>query len=69
MKKRFSSTLDKISDFFSQRKGLLPIVGIVLILCNFLLHLLDQNWFSQTEFLLHVGIVLAIFGFMVNRAL
>ena len=69
MNKFFSQALDKISDFFSERKGLLPIIGIILIVANFIILFTGETWLSQTNFLLHLGIIIAIFGFMVARAL
>jgi hypothetical protein len=61
--------LDKISEFLAPRKGLLPIIAICLISINFIFRLFPTNWFSTTDFLLHLGIILAIFGFMIAWAL
>jgi hypothetical protein len=69
MTELFSSILTKLADFFSSRKGLLPILGIVLILINFALRFLPPNWFNQTDFFLHLGLIVAIFGFMLAWAL
>ena len=69
MKSRLADLLDKISNFLSKRKGLLPLLGILLIVMNFIFSLLMTNWFSQTNFLLHFGIIVAILGFMLAWAL
>jgi hypothetical protein len=67
---RFISTyLDRFSEYYAHRKGLLPILAVVLIILNFALQLLPGNWLSQTNCFLHLGIVLAIVGFMLARAL
>lgn len=65
-----SKLLDRLSEFLAPRKGLLPIIGIVLIVLNFLLSLLaPSGWLTQTNFFLHIGIILAIFGIMLAWAL
>ena len=69
MKSRLADLLDKISNFLSKRRGLLPLLGILLIVMNFIFSLLMTNWFSQTNFLLHFGIIVAILGFMLAWAL
>jgi hypothetical protein len=69
MKNKFSELLDRISSFFEKRKGLLPALGIALVLINFILSLFGSNWFTQTNLFLHAGLIIAIFGFMIAWAL
>jgi hypothetical protein len=69
IKKTSSQLLDKISDFFSRRKGLLALFGIGLIALNFFLKFTGENWFSRTDFFLHLGIIVAILGYMLAWAL
>lgn len=67
---RFNKFLDQLSGYFADRKGLLPITGILLIITNFVLQFFpDLGWVGQSNLLLHVGVVLAIFGFLLARAL
>jgi hypothetical protein len=62
--------LDQLSDFFAQRKGLLPLIGLILIILNFLLQLSPlSGWVVQTDLLLHLGLVIAIIGFLLAWAL
>jgi hypothetical protein len=61
--------IDKLSEFLAPRKGLLPILGMVLIVFNFFVQLLPATWVSQTNLFLHVGLILAIFGLMLAWAL
>ncbi len=61
--------LDKLSNYFAARKGLLPMLGIALVLLNFLVSLLPLGWLSSSDILLHLGVVMAIFGFMLAWAL
>ena len=65
-----SKMLDWLSEFLARRKGLLPLIGIVLILTNLLLQfLLPPSWLVSTNFLLHIGLVIAIFGLILAWAL
>lgn len=67
---KFSSTLDKLSDFLAHRKGLLPVLGILFILANWLIQWLPgSGWVAETNLLLHLGIILAILGFLIAWAL
>ncbi len=43
---RISKLVDNASEYFAHRKGLLPLLGILLILVNFLLvSLLPAEWY------------------------
>jgi hypothetical protein len=65
----FSRFLDQASEFLAARKGLLPILGILLILLNFIIRLAVPGWFQQSDFFLHLGLILAILGFLLAQAL
>ncbi|MDO9085752.1 MAG: hypothetical protein Q7U53_06060 [Anaerolineaceae bacterium] len=64
-----SNLLSRLSSFFSNRKGLLIFVAIILIITNFIIGLLFNNWFSQSDLLLHLGIIIGLFGVMIAWAL
>jgi hypothetical protein len=65
-----SRAIDRLSEYFAARKGLLPIVGILLVAANFIVRLMmPLGWLSSSDLLLHLGIILAIFGFMIAWAL
>lgn len=66
---RFNRFLDWFSNFFAHRKGLLPLVGIVLIVLNFFVNLVAPGIFAETDLLLHLGVIVAILGFMIAWAL
>ncbi len=66
---RLSTFIDDVSEFFAHRKGLLPIIGIALVLLNFVLVLFHAGWLAQTNLFLHLGIIIGFFGFMLARAL
>ncbi len=61
--------VDKLSEFFAPRKGLLPLLGLVLITVNFFVQFLPLGWISQSNLLLHAGLIIAIFGLMLAWAL
>jgi hypothetical protein len=69
MIEKFSLFLDRFSEFFAHRKGLLPLVGILLVMINFGLQVFPAGWLTQTNCFLHLGIVLGIFGLLLARAL
>lgn len=62
--------LDAAADFFSQRKGLLPFVGILLVIINAVLQFIPGGGiFIDSNILLHIGVIVAIFGIMLAWAL
>jgi hypothetical protein len=70
MKKNINTFLDKLSEFLAQRKGLLPLLGVLLVVINYLLQFFPAaGWVAETDLLLHLGILLAILGILVAWAL
>jgi len=70
MKPRLSKFIDQASEFFAHRKGLLPLAGMALILLNLLFVSIFPGWgISQTNLFLHLGVLLAVLGGMLARAL
>lgn len=67
---KMNRLLDTLSDFFAHRKGLLPMLGIILVFTNFLIQFLPwDGWISDSNLLLHLGIIIAIVGFLLSWAL
>lgn len=65
-----SKLLDWFSNFIAHRKGLLPLIGIVLVLINYILQwIIFDHWIASSNLFLHLGIVLAIFGMLLAWAL
>lgn len=65
-----SKFLDHMSEFLAHRKGLLPIIGIALILINLIIQfILPGNLIATSNLFMHVGLVVAIFGLMLAWAL
>ncbi len=69
MKRKLSRWLSQLSTFFAHRKGLLPILGIMMIILNFILRLTTQGWLEHTDFFLHAGVVTSLIGLMLYWAL
>jgi hypothetical protein len=70
MAEKLNLILDRMSDFLAHRKGLLPILGLFLVLVNAILQFLPvSGWLVQTNLLLHLGIILAILGILLAWAL
>ncbi len=67
---KLSNILDHLSNYLAHRKGLLPILGIIFITSNLVLILIaPELWLSRTNFLLHLGILISVIGFLLARAL
>lgn len=67
---RMNKILDWLSDFFANYPGLLPLVGLLLIVVNLVLQIFpgpSAGWFVQSHFCLHVGLILALVGILLVR--
>jgi len=69
MLNKLNDFLDDASNFFAHRKGLIPLLGVFLIAANFAIQFFPLGWFSESDFLLHFGVILAIIGFLLAWAL
>jgi hypothetical protein len=70
MRNLINRILDAAGEYFAQRKGLLPSVGILLVLINVVLQFIPGGGIvAETNLLLHLGVILAIFGIMLAWAL
>lgn len=67
-----SKLIDNASNYFAHRKGLLPMIGIALVIVNFILPFLGfslDSFLVASNLFLHLGVIVAIFGFMLAWAL
>ena len=66
-----SRLLDWFSNFLAHRKGLLPLIGILLVILNLILQFLfpSGHWLPTSNLFLHLGVILAIFGMLLAWAL
>lgn len=69
--KWLSKLVDNASNFFAHRKGLLPMLGILLVVVNYILPFIFGPYtiITGTNLFLHLGVIVAIFGFMLAWAL
>ncbi len=62
--------IDRLSEYLAQRKGLLPMLGLGLVLLNLALQFLPGvGIIATSDLLLHLGVVLAVVGLLLARAL
>ncbi|MFN3307916.1 MAG: hypothetical protein ACK44E_01810 [Anaerolineales bacterium] len=70
MKNFINRSLDWLANYFAHRKGLLPIIGLILILINGVLQFLPlSSVVIETNILLHIGLLFAILGFLLAWSL
>ena len=69
--KWLSRLVDKASDYFAHRKGLLPLIGLLLVIINYILPFIFglDNLVTGSNLFLHLGVIIAIFGMMLAWAL
>ncbi len=67
---KFNKLLDSASGFFASRKGLIPIIGIILVVINGILQFVPSaGMLAHTNLFLHLGILIALAGFLLAWAL
>ncbi len=69
--KWLSRLVDNASNYFAHRKGLLPLIGIVLVIINYILPFIFglDNFVAASNLFLHLGVIVAILGLMLAWAL
>ena len=69
--KWLSRLIDNASNYFAHRKGLLPLLGILLVIINYILPFFFglDNLITGSNLFLHLGVIVAIFGMMLAWAL
>ncbi len=65
---RLNRFLDATSEFLAHRKGLIPLVGMGLVLLNYVLQFVP-GWVGETNLLLHLGVLVITIGIMLAWAL
>jgi len=69
-KRTLSTSLDALSTYLAPRKGLIPMIGMGLIIINLIFQLFFLNsWIAQSNLFLHIGLLTSIFGLMLAWAL
>ena len=67
---KINQFLDVASNYLAHRKGLLPILGILLVILNFIIQFIPGIGFiATTNICLHLGVVIALVGILIAWAL
>ncbi len=64
--------VEKLNDFFATRPGLLPMLGVALVVLNLLLQIFPgpgSGWLVDSNLFLHIGVILSVVGILLIRAL
>lgn len=66
--------LKRISDFLARLPGLPVLLGVALVVLNFVVRLLPGGWpvvgwLAQTDLLLHLGVIVGLIGVLLGDAL
>ena len=70
MGKFLNQLIDKASEFFASRKGLLPSLGITFVIANFIMQFYPSTAaLADMGLFLHLGVILAVIGMMLAWAL
>jgi hypothetical protein len=66
MDNRLNDLLERINDFLARWPSAVPLLGLLLILLNFLLQLFPGPgfWFVDANVMLHLGLIVAIIGLL-----
>ena len=70
MESAISRLLDRLSGFLAPRRGLPTLIGIGLVILNYLLQFIPGlEGFARTNTLLHLGVVIGLLGLLLVQAL
>jgi uncharacterized membrane protein SirB2 len=70
MAQKLNRFIDTLSEFFAARKGLLIMIGMILVVINGLLQFFPQaGWLATSNLFLHIGILVALIGVLLAWAL
>jgi hypothetical protein len=70
VKDTVNSTIDKLSNYLAMRKGLLPLLGLLLIFINWIFQFFPGlGWLVSSNTFLHLGVIISILGFLIAWAL
>ncbi|OQA14856.1 MAG: hypothetical protein BWY63_03064 [Chloroflexi bacterium ADurb.Bin360] len=65
--------LKKLSEFLANHRGLPVLLGVLLVVLNFILQLLPPwvviGWLADVNLLLHLGIIVGFLGVLIGDAL
>jgi hypothetical protein len=67
---RLSRFVDQLSEYLAERKGLIPMIGILLVVINLIFEFIPGlDFLTRSDIFLHIGVIVSIFGLMLARVL
>lgn len=70
MSRLLSRLIDRLSEFLAARRGLPTMIGIALVAINYVLQFVPGlETFAHSNTLLHLGVVVGLFGLLLAQAL
>lgn len=66
MDERINELVERINGFLMRKPGALPLVGVGLIVVNFVLQLFpgSEAWIARSNLFLHLGLILSLIGLL-----
>ncbi|HSH04018.1 MAG TPA: hypothetical protein VLL52_15995 [Anaerolineae bacterium] len=63
--------LDKASEFIAHKPGVLPMVGVILILVNLIIQMILPAtwWIVRSHVVLHIGLLFTLIGLLLINPL
>ena len=62
--------IDRLSGYIAEHKGVPVLIGVLLVIVNFIVGLLSPaSWLPTTNLLLHLGVVVGLMGILLGDAL
>ncbi|HOC21827.1 MAG TPA: hypothetical protein PKL16_10035 [Anaerolineae bacterium] len=65
--------LKQLSEFLAQHRGLPVLLGVALVVLNFILQVLPPwaaiRWLADVDLFLHLGVILGLLGILIGDAL
>jgi len=66
MDDRINDLVERINGFLVRKPGVLPLIGVGLIVVNFVLQLFPgpEAWIVRSNLFLHVGLIASLIGLL-----
>ncbi|MBN1920153.1 MAG: hypothetical protein JW892_02820 [Anaerolineae bacterium] len=65
--------LKRLSEFLANHRGLPVLIGVLLVVLNFILQLLPPwaviGWLANVDLFLHLGVIVGFLGLLIGDAL
>ena len=62
--------IDRLSGYIAEHKGVPVLIGVLLVIVNFVVETLSPgSWLADSNLLLHLGVVVGLMGILLGDAL